>query len=793
MLKRLTLIVGLILFMVATASATLYMTLRGSLADLDGDIGLAGLSAPVTVERDGYGVPTIRGRSRVDVARATGFVHAQDRFFQMDLIRRSAAGELAALFGPLATGADERRRLHRLRAIARDVIAGAQTPQQTLLQAYADGVNAGLEALSVAPFEYLLLQTDPEPWRPEDTVLANFAMFFQLTDDDASRESGYAKIYDGLPELIREFVFAGGNEWDAPLVGEAWEVPAVPNPDVCDLQAQSAGMREDAILASMVTTRIDEPVSGSNAWAVAGTRSATGRAIVANDMHLSLEVPNIWYRARLIVEEPGARGLDLTGVTLPGTPFVVAGSNGSVAWGFTNSRGDWSDLILLEIDPNDPESYLTPDGYAPFEEYDEIIEIKGSDPEVVTVRWTRWGPVVGEDHRGRLRSLRWLAHLPEAVNLDISGLERARDVEEAVRLAPTIGIPPQNVMLADAEGAVAWTIMGRIPLRVGYDSSLPASWADGTTGWRGWLPAEEYPSVVNPSSGLVWTANSRVTQGSALTHLGRGGYALGARSRQIRDRLLALDRASVSDMLAIQLDDRALLQYRWRDLLLDALTDDAISGHPPRAELREILQRWQGRASIDSIGYRMTREFRRRVHDELLTYLVAGCGSFTGPVELAGTNQAEGPVWRLVTERPAHLLPTRHASWQDLFLKIADDSIGSCRRDPLSACTWGRFNDVEIEHPLVNAMEVLEPWLVAHNGPLPGGDHMPRVQQRTHGASERFAVSPGDEENGYFHMPSGQSGHPLSPYFLAGHDAWARGEPLPFLPSLTEHSLTLHP
>lgn len=792
-MKRIALILAAGVVVILATLLAAYLTIRGSLPDLDGEIGIAALSAPVTIERDVYGVPTIRGRSRVDVARATGFVHGQERFFQMDLMRRSAAGELAALLGGVAVRVDQERRRHRLRALAREVIADTSTAERALLQAYADGVNAGLAALPVVPFEYLILQTDPEPWRPEDSALGNFAMFFQLTDDDASRESGYAEIHDGLSEGIRDFLFAEGNEWDAPMMGDAWEVPPVPSPAVCDLRASTR--RPGRITASMVTIYTDAPVNGSNAWAVAGERSETGRAIVANDMHLALDVPNIWYRARLIVESPagGGESLDLSGVTLPGTPFVVAGSNTSIAWGFTNSRGDWSDLIVLERDPRNPDAYLTPDGYEPFEEYDEVIEVKGADPEAATFRWTRWGPVVGEDHRGRLLALRWLAHSPGAVNLRMLELESARDVEEAIQIAPSIGIPPQNFMVADAAGSIGWTIMGRIPRRVGYDPALPTSWADGTRGWQGWLAAEAYPRVIDPGTGLVWSANARVIEGEALTHMGTNGFVLGARARQIRDGLASRPRAGLSDMLAIQLDDRALLQERWRDLLLSALTDDAVAGNALRSELRDILNGWDGRASIDAIGYRMTREFRRRVHDELLAHLLSGCGDFSGPIGLAGANQAEGPVWRLVTERPAHLLPARHASWDDLFVNIADDAIASCRRDPLSACTWGRFNDVEIEHPLVNALEFLEPWLVAHNGPLPGGDHMPRVQQRAHGASERFAVSPGDEANGYFHMPGGQSGHPLSPYFTAGHEAWVHGEPLPFLPGPAEHVLTLSP
>lgn len=776
----------------AAAFLAIWLTIRGSLPALDGEIDIAGLSAPVVIARDAYGVPTIRGRNRFDVARATGFVHGQERFFQMDLMRRSAAGELSALFGGTAEDLDRSRRVHRLRALAREVMANARARERDLLQAYADGVNAGLEALSVAPWEYLILQTDPQPWQPEDSALGNFAMFFQLTDDDGSRESAYAAIHDGLPTALLDFVFAAGNEWDAPLIGDAWPVPAIPDPAVCDLRTGPTGSA--GIAASNVTVRTDDPVNGSNAWAVAAGRTGTGRAIVANDMHLGLDVPNIWYRARLIVEAAAdsSESLDLSGVMLPGTPFVVAGSNSAIAWGFTNSSGDWSDLILLELDPDDPDSYLTADGYERFETYDEVIEIKGADPVAVTFRWTRWGPALGGDHRGRPVALRWLAHLPEAVNLRLFELETARNVQEAVALAPLIGVPPQNLIVADAGGAIGWTIMGRIPRRVGYDSALPAPWTDGRTGWQGWLAAEAYPKVIDPGSGFVWTANARVTEGEVLQHMGAGGYALGARARQIRDALASLQPASLGDMLAIQLDDRALLQQRWRDLLLEALTEEALSGRPLRAELRAILRGWDGRAGVESVGYRMTREFRRRVHDELLGHLVAGCGEFTEPLELPRTRQAEGPIWRLVTEQPDHLLPRRHESWQDLFLDMADSAIASCGPEGLSACTWGRFNEVRIEHPLADALGILGRRLVAHDEPLPGGDHMPRAQQGAHGASERFAVSPGDEANGYFHMPGGQSGHPLSPFFLAGHDAWVRGEPLPFLPGPAAHTLVLH-
>jgi len=771
-----------------------YLAVRGSLPVLDGSVSIDGLISTVVVERDAMGVPTVRGSNRLDVARATGYVHGQDRFFQMDLMRRVAAGELSGLVGINAIELDKERRLHRLRAAARERIGTVSAAERDLIMAYSDGVNSGLQSLRAAPFEYMLLRARTQPWRPEDTILVNFAMYFQLNDSDASRDDAYATLHDGLPGLMREFILNEGTEWDAPLVGDALPVPSPPGPRVCDLQTDVTRfyVHEEP---KQIAIAAEERLAGSNGWAVAGSRTSTGRAIVANDMHLDLSIPNIWYRMRLIVENPenADERLDITGVTLPGAPAIVAGSNGSVAWGFTNSRGDWSDLVLLELDPNNPDAYLTPDGYRLFDIYSEAIDVRRSPTVAVDIRSTIWGPVVGEDSQGRLRALHWLAHEPEASNLRIVEFERARDIHEAIRIAHTVGSPPQNIMLADSNGDIGWTIMGRIPLRVGYDPQLPASWSDGYAGWHGWLASADYPVVLNPEAGIVWTANARVVQGEDLERIGSGGYSLGARASQIRDDLLRLDRATIEDMLAIQLDDRALLYERWREFLLDVLDPSAIDGNPRRVELRAEVAGWNGRAEPGSAGYRLIREFRQQTGDDLLSSIVSGCGDFAEPVALQRRNQSEGPIWRLITEQPAHLLPGFFQTWQDFFLSATDKTIATCGNDALTNCTWSEINQVEITHPLTNAIPFLSPWLTVHDEPLPGGDHTPRLQQGDHGASERFAVSPGNETQGYFHMPGGQSGHPLSSFYRAGHEAWARGELQPFLPGVTAHTLLLSP
>jgi penicillin amidase len=251
-------------------------------------------------------------------------------------------------------------------------------------------------------------------------------------------------------------------------------------------------------------------------------------------------VPNTWYRLSLVF--PGADGeRRVTGVTLPGAPFVVAGSNGRVAWGFTNSEGDWADVVLLEADPRNPSVYLTPEGPRELERATETIEVKGEKAEALTVESTIWGPVIDTDHAGRRRALSWVALREGGLNAALVRMESVRSLDEAQALAPEVGIPNQNFVVADAAGRVGWTIIGRIPRRVGYDGRAPTSWADGARRWDGWLAPEEYPRVVDPASGRIFTANARVVGGDKLARVGVGGYDLGARQGQIRDGLLAVE------------------------------------------------------------------------------------------------------------------------------------------------------------------------------------------------------------------------------------------------------------
>ncbi|HSN87440.1 MAG TPA: penicillin acylase family protein, partial [Thermoanaerobaculia bacterium] len=442
-----------------------------------------------------------------------------------------------------------------------------------------------------------------------------------------------------------------------------------------------------------------------------------------------------------------------------------------------------------------PEVYRTPQGLKWFTKVTETIRVKGGEDVPLEVRETIWGPVLDTDSKGRPRAFAWTAHHPESVNLVSVGLETARTLEEAMAVANRSGIPPQNFVVADETGRIGWTIMGQMPRRVGFSGQVPTSWADGSRGWKGWLAPEEMPRVVDPPSGRIWTANARVVDGEMLTQLGNGGYDLGARARQIRDGLLAREKVTPRDMLAIQLDDRALFLARWRKLLLDTLTPEAVAADPQRKELRRLVETtWTGRASVDSVAYRLVRSFRISTRNQVFNAL-SGQGGIPEEERFGPTHQFEAPLWRLVTERPLHLLDPRFKSWDEQLLAAVDEALAfNAQWGPkLAERTWGERNTTRIQHPLGAGVPLLGRWLDVPARPLPGDDNMPRFQSAYAGASQRLVVSPGREKAGFFHMPVGQSGHPMSPHYQAGHEAWENGDPTPFLPGPAVHTLRLTP
>jgi len=782
-----------------------FLLLRASLPRLDGALRGAGLTAPVRIARDARGVPTIEAANRNDLAYATGFLHAQDRFFEMDLSRRLAAGELAELVGAVALAQDRETRLFRFRHIAREVIAAATPAQRSLLEAYARGVNAGLAALGSRPWEYWVLGEKPAPWRPEDTALVVYTMWWDLQANGLRRELLREEINARLGgpvcggwKCALSFLYPAGTNWDAPAGGPggAGATPPgapIPGPEALNLRAAP-------ISAALPGGAEPAEGAGSNNWALAGRLTDTGAALIASDMHLMQRVPTTWYHARLKTTATAtAPGLDLTGVTLPGAPLLVAGSNGHIAWGFTNSYGDW---ITVEAMPcsESSEREVTVSG-APLWLVREEIRIRGAQAQWLEVRSGPAGVLLRrETQQSRCWFGAWLAQLPAATNLKLEELEQVGSVADALTLAPEVGIPHQNLVVGDREGHIGWAIFGRIP------ADTDAARARGGAPWT---TASDHPRIMDPELGRLWSANARVAADPQQQQLigghvaGFGAqYVVGARARQIRDDLLALHSpATPEDMLQVQLDDRAVFLERWRTLLLELLDAKVTEGQPRRAEFRRLIDDWNARASVDSVGYRLVRTYRngteRAVWEMLLRALEIPPAD---GIEIPG--QFEGPLWQLVTARPLHLLGKPYASWPEFLLARVDSTIDELERScsPLARCTWGAHNEVRIRHPLAAAFPWLGGFLNMPALELPGDHYMPRVEdgafgaaERAFGASERFAVSPGHEERGYLVLAGGQSGHPLSPYYRAGFLDWAQGKPLPFLPGASQHSLTLTP
>ena len=761
---------------------TLYVAqqLRGSLPRLAGGMVAPGLAKPVRIERDAAGVPTITAASRTDLAWGLGFLHGQERFFAMDTNRRLAAGELSGLIGPSVRPVDRRYRLHRFRARAEAIVAALSAEERALVQAYTDGVNRGLGSLGASPYPYLLLRSKPVAWQPADTVLTVFAMYFSLQDSDGAAEKRRSETVAALGPAWTDFLYPRGTDQDAALDGSTLPEPPLPA-DLPELLRSKAR-------ASAPPIAPDQPVPGSNGWAVDGTLTADGRAMVANDMHLGLRVPNIWYRARMIVADPD-QPLDLTGVTLPGAPTLVAGSNRHIAWGFTNSYVDTGDLVVVE--PAEAGRYRTPDGSEPFRTVAEKL-CTGADCETLSVEETRWGPVVDTDAAGRKLAFRWVAHDPKAVSIaGFLAMERAGSVAEAVDVAHRMGMPNQNLVVADGAGAIGWTVTGLVPRRFGAAGPLPASWADGSSGWDGWRAPAEIPTLLGQHR--IWTANQRIVGGDALATLGDGGYAHGARAAQIRDALRASDRFAEADLLEIQFDDRGLVLTRWQRLLLQRLQE---RGADPRlAALVPAVAAWGGRATIESVGYRVVRTFRDQLMASLYGAFAAGPDATGRPARRLSA-QADGPVWRLVGERPPALVPPGFANWQAVLDGAIDATVAAIGREAagkLEDFTWGARNHAGIRSALSPFVPLVGRFTDPPDQPLPGDLYQPRVQAPGFGASERFVVSPGHEQDGYFHMPVGQSDHPLSPYYLAGHRDWVDGRPSPFLPGPAKWRLDLTP
>jgi penicillin amidase len=472
---------------------------------------------------------------------------------------------------------------------------------------------------------------------------------------------------------------------------------------------------------------------------------------------------------------------------------VIVGGNGHVAWSFTNSYGDWLDFYRVDWADAERTRYRVPGGQQALRVTSEWIEVKDGSPVELKVRETRWGPITAELDDDASLALRWTAQLPGSLNFGLADMAVAGNLDAGLAVADLAGIPAQNLVIGDRSGRIAWRITAQMPERAGNCApSAPLQVADACR-WAGWLAPTENPSVVDPPDGRLWTANNRLLDGGALALVGDAGYANGARARQIRDALMAKDRFTEADLLAIQLDHRALFLQRWHQAL------QAEAGRSEDAALKALAQasaNWDGHAGVDSVSFRLVRAWRLAVIERIQNGLLAPAQAALGDkFVMPDLPQMEAVAWPLLEQRPAHLLPRRFESWDALLADAAAEIRGQLESaGALSERNWGERNTAAICHPLAAALPGLaRSWLCMPADPLPGDGHMPRVQSPRFGASQRMVVAPGHEADGIIHMPGGQSGHPLSPFWGAGHAAWVRGEATPFLPGAANHRLELRP
>ncbi len=759
-----------------------YAVLAAALPRRGGEAVLPGLAAPLAITLDARAVGTVRAQSFLDALRGQGYLHAQERFFQMDLLRRSSAGELAELFGERALAADLGQRPFGYRERAAAVRAALPAEQNAWLDAYAEGVNAGLADLGARPPEYWLAGAAPRPWSPEDTLLVVITFYTMLSNND-SYERAQGVMHAVLPAPLYDFLTPSTSRFDRPVLGGSPIDPTggyvplpIPGPDVVDLRRQRGRPRGGAPV-------VVPPLSGpaSNNWAVDATRGAEGRALVANDPHLSLRLPNIFYRVELEWPDRSVRG-----ASVPGLPGVLIGASDDVAWGATVSNADQSDWVVVEVDPADADRYLTPEGSEPFTTGTSEIAVAGGDPVPVATRATRWGPVVAEDWLGRPLALHatWLE--PQGIDLDIVGLAEATDAASAsVVLARWAG-PSLNWVLADREGAVAWVVNGPLPRRAGFDGSRPESLADGTRSWQGRIAP---PGSLGGHDGVLFTANNRTLPRERADAVSRM-WMRPLRAKRIEELLAERRTFDEHDFLAMQLDTRAEGYEQIRATILGAVLEN--EREPKLERARELAREWNGTADTDQPAFRLLHAYYLALVERTLEPLLAPAVE-ADPSFVYRWPLADEVLRRLLDERPAHLLTSEHVDWTQFLRTVLLETVERIEADAALDTPWGESNRLDVEHPFAGVLGPLASRLRLPRTPLPGSMVSLRVAAPSYGAVLRMAVAPGAPENGVLQLAGGQSGHFLSAQFRDSHADWVVGTPTPFLAGEPVASFTLQP
>ncbi len=783
---------------------------RSALPRLDGSLSLHGLSAPVKVTRDHHGIPAIEAANLEDLFFAQGFVTAQDRLWQMDIMRRFAAGELSEILGADTLKVDREQRILSLRAAARKSLALATSRDRAYFDAYARGVNAFIEThQNSLPIEFRILKYRPKPWQSEDSIVIANQMVKDLNYDtfrDAfTREKILAKIG---PDLTND-LYVNRSFHDRP--------PTVMRENLQDQQKDQQNQSNsndeddddeyDSAPDNAVTQQhpmlefwangTPEAVNGSNNWVVSGAHTITGRPLLSNDMHLGHQMPNLWYEAHL---KSGA--FDVAGVTLPGFPYVIVGHNQRIAWGFTNVGPTVTDAFIENFDAQG--EYQTPKGWQQPEHRPEIIHVKGQADVTVDVRTTRHGPIVTELIPGETRqvALRWTLY--DGLRMPFFDVDTAQNWEDFRKAFSQLDAPGQNVVYADVDGNIGYQATGHIPIRASGDGSLPVSGADDAHEWTSYIPYDKLPSIYNPPSGVIATANGRITPDDYPYSISVEWEAPW-RTARIYHVLESGRKFAPSDMLALQNDVHSENDLFAAERFVYAV-DHAAKPSTRAKQAAELMRNWDGRMTENStaatLAVRSARELTRLLLEPRL-------GPAPGdPKQQETTLSWKSYAWEMRTvwlqnvmlHQPKRWLPGKYPNYDELLTAAVEAAVSTPDApQDLTKWNWGRINEVEIEHPVLGKIPLIRNWAAPGIKEQSGSGYTVKAVTRHHGPSERFTADLANLDQSTLNTVTGQGGNFLSPYYMDQWKAWYEGTTfeLPFSPAAVEssrsHLLTLEP
>jgi penicillin G amidase len=769
-----------------------------------GRITLAGLQNLVTIRRDERGIPYIEAGNENDLYFAQGYATAQDRLWQMDILRRTARGELAEIFGRAVLEEDRRRRTYGFTHVIERTLAGLQPAARAPLDAYARGVNAYIESLDAnsLPPEFRILGYRPRPWAAGDSLVIG-KLLFEVLSTTWQTDLMRAALAD-IPPALREQILPITSPLDVILVGNDRvhqrantgmrnESPHRINAEV--LREMESAMRatENSFLRAGFEF---EQRAASNNWVVSGRRTATEKPLLANDPHLPAGAPSIWH----LVHLTAAPNLRVAGVTAPGAPGVVIGHNERIAWGATNLGPDVQDLYRETFDPQNPRRYRTPEGWREAEVRREEIRVRRSPTDAATdtviheVTVTRHGPVILE-RAGERYALRWTAFDTNSTDHAAFYLiNRARNWNEFRNALRTYGGPTQNFIYADAEGHIGYYGAGRIPIRRTGDGSTPYDGATDAGEWTRFIPFDELPNVYDPPSGIIVTANNR-TVGNSYPHHLTHEWAAPYRARRIYDLLQANSRLTVDDFRRIQGDTYSIggaeFAREAANLLSRAANNDAQT-----IETVRLLQAWDGRVSADSRAALLVAELRSAFRRRVLTHLLGEERARTFSWGNGAFNET------LIRTRPAEFLPREFRSYEDLLRAcLADARTVLAQRHGANETewTWGRFAQVRFAHPLARVPFIGAPFVIQPFPQNGSGSAAGSTVNVGSSVSMRFIADTSNWNNSQQGIAPGQSGVPSSPHWSDQITDWRNVTPRPFpfteqaVAGATRRTITLAP